>query len=97
MDIREHIANLYSSGKAMKPLHIAPLQPLRVPADWRIVINNLCEIDPSTMNDPSDERWEYFEEDMFSARHDHYQVAVDVGVVSGAEPRRQLSSDICCR
>ncbi|WP_437489680.1 hypothetical protein WME75_11175 [Sorangium sp. So ce1014] len=38
------------------------------------------------MNDPSDERWEYFEEDMFSARHDHYQVAVDVGWYPALSP-----------
>ncbi|AUX24119.1 hypothetical protein SOCEGT47_046550 [Sorangium cellulosum] len=70
----------------MRPFHIAPLQPLRIPTGWRITINNLCEFNPCTINDPSDERWEYLEEDLFSAQHEHYQTTVDVGWYPSMSP-----------
>jgi hypothetical protein len=70
----------------VRPLRIDPLQPLRIPAGWRIVINNLCESDPLTVNAPDDTRWEYLDEDLFSAKHDHYQVAVDVGWYPAMNP-----------
>lgn len=53
----------------------APLQPLRVPAGWRVTWNTLFELDPTADN----VRRGYFGgSSLFSAVHDHLRLSLDV-------------------
>ena len=40
------------------------LQPLRIPAGWKIVFNDFFMLDPVQYTDCNDEFWRYFVEDM---------------------------------
>ncbi len=56
------------------------LQPLRIPAGWRVEYNNgLWEIDPIPELIPPDDRWWIFKEDMLQMKHPHFDRLLDLG------------------
>jgi len=57
----------------------APLQPLRIPAGWKIAYNALFEIDPAPDQIPPDHHSWFFREDMLQAQHQDFDRLLDVG------------------
>ncbi len=56
------------------------LQPLRVPAGWRIEYNNgLFEVDPSPELVPEQDRWWLFKQDMLQMMHERRDRLLDLG------------------
>jgi hypothetical protein len=53
------------------------LQPLRIPAGWRVTFNKLYEIDPAVV--PDDDRYWFLDEDLLQMLDDHYNRLLDVG------------------
>lgn len=66
------------------------LQPLRVPAGWHVTQNVFFEVDPDpskTINYPPQKSvLTLFLQDMFHAKHNHYDIVVDVGWVPDEDP-----------
>jgi hypothetical protein len=57
-----------------------PLQPLRVPAGWRMEYNNgLYEVDPDPELIPEDDRWWVFKQDMLYMVNDRFNRLLDLG------------------
>jgi hypothetical protein len=54
-----------------------PLQPLRIPAGWKVTYSKLHEIDPALVSD--DDRYWFLDEDLLQMRHDDYNRLLDVG------------------
>lgn len=56
------------------------LQPLRIPAGWKVTYNNaLYEIDPCLDLVPEDARWWVFKQDMLQIRYDYSSRLLDLG------------------
>lgn len=74
-----------------------PLQPLRIPSQWKVEINNFTEADPSDYPNPDDDAWLcYFIEDIlylttvFRKAGTISEISVDLGWYPEGNPKGQF-------
>lgn len=78
----------------MRAFRIAPLQSLRIPTGWSVVVNNLCEIDPSQIEARDDPRWEYLEEDLLALKHEPLGATVNAGWYPSMDPDGSFKAEL---
>lgn len=62
-----------------------PLQPLRIPAGWRVTFNGFHKLDNDSLA-PSSELWECFREDLLQLEHEQHQIIIDLGWYPESQP-----------
>lgn len=78
----------------MNKVSSARLQPLRIPAGWCVILNNLHDIDPGESEQIDDEGWKYLDEDLLAVRHDNFGITVDVGWYPAMSPDGQYRAHV---
>lgn len=69
------------------------LLPLRIPCGWKVIINNLSDLEPNSLKN-EDRLWMTFTQDMLNIKHCKKDILVDVGWYPENDPNGEYKISV---